>query len=247
MAAVNTPQRNHIFTTRVDHRFTDLHNGSFVVQIGRLNNLRQFGGGDRLAEALIGKTRNTDAISYSDNYVFSARAVAQTRFQWSRLTPAVAATGGAASPVVLIAINDPAKLITGTLTGGTSTSGATDRRETRFQLQEIFAYVRGSHSMKFGGDVQRIKSPFIDLSDASGTWSFDSAGDFLANIPSRFRQNFLTTSTQHNTYTGIFAQDEWRLKTNLTVSYGLRFENESIVSDLNNFGPRIAFAYDPFK
>src|SRR5262249_43792575 len=29
MAAVNTPQRNHISTTRVDHKFTDLHNGSF--------------------------------------------------------------------------------------------------------------------------------------------------------------------------------------------------------------------------
>jgi len=42
---VNTPQRNHIFTTRVDHKFTDLHNGSILFQLGRLNDLRQFGGG----------------------------------------------------------------------------------------------------------------------------------------------------------------------------------------------------------
>lgn len=249
ISSVSTPQRNHIFTTRVDHKFTELHNGSVVFQLGRLNNLRQFGGGDRLAEALIGKTRNTDAISYSDNYVFSARAVAQTRFQFSRLTPAIEATGGTASPVVLITINsaiDPAGKA-GTFTAGTSTTGATDRREQRFQFQEIFAYVRGAHSMKFGADIQRIKSTFIDLSDATGTWSFDSFGDFLADIPSRFRQNFLTTSKQRNTYAGIFAQDEWRLKPNLTVSYGLRWENESIVRDLNNFGPRLAFAYDPFK
>src|SRR5207253_206296 len=105
----------------------------------------------------------------------------------------------------------------------------------------------GRHSLKFGGDIQRIKSTFIDLSDATGTWSFDSAGDFLANTSSRFRQNFLTTSTQHNTYAGIFAQDEWRLKRNLMLSYGLRYENETIVRDLNNFGPRVAFAYDPFR
>src|SRR5204863_3082893 len=115
------------------------------------------------------------------------------------------------------------------------------------QAQEIFAYVVGSHSLKFGGDLQLIKSTFIELSDATGTWNFDSAGDFLANIPSRFRQNFLTTSTQHNTYAGVFGQDEWRLRPNFMLSYGLRYENESIVRDRNNFGPRLAIAYDPFK
>jgi hypothetical protein len=55
----------------------------------------------------------------------------------------------------------------------------------------VFSYAGGNHSLKFGGDIQRIKSIFIDLEDASGTWDFDSAGDFLANSPSRFRQNFL--------------------------------------------------------
>ncbi|HEY3103040.1 MAG TPA: carboxypeptidase regulatory-like domain-containing protein, partial [Pyrinomonadaceae bacterium] len=133
----STPQRSQIFTTRVDHKFSDLHNGQVLVQIGRFKNLRQFGGGNRLAEALIGKTRNTDAISYSDNYVFSAKAVAQTRFQWSRLTPGVEASG-TETPVVLIDIGRSSPL-----TAGTSTSGATDRLETRFQAQEIFSYVAG--------------------------------------------------------------------------------------------------------
>jgi len=247
VSTLNTPQQSHTFTTRIDHKFTDMHNGSLLWQLGRLNNLRQFGGGRRLAETLIAKTRNTDAFSYSDNYVFSAQAVAQTRFQFSRLTPAVAATGGTSTPVVLISIKDSLALNSGTLIAGTSTSGATDRQETRYQFQEIFAYVRGAHSMKFGGDIQRIKSTFIDLSDVSGTWDFDSAGDFLANTPSRYRQNFLTSSTQQNTYAGVYAQDEWRLQSNLMISYGLRFENESIVRDLNNWGPRLAFAYDPFK
>src|SRR5262249_22481576 len=169
-----------------------------------------------------------------------------TRVQFSRLAPAVIATGGSSAPVVLIEINDPLKLVTGTLVAGSSTSGATDRSEKRFQFQEVFSGISGNHSMKFGADIQRIKSTFIDLEDASGTWNFDSAGDFLANKPSRFRQNFLTTSTQRNTYIGLFTQDEWRIKPNLILSYGLRYENESIVHDLNNFGPRAAIAYDPF-
>lgn len=249
---VNTPQRTHTFTTRVDHKFTDLHNGSFLLQLGRLTNLRSFGGGDRLAEALQATTRRTDAISYSDNYVLSPKAVNQTRVQLSRLTPAVE-TRVSGKPVVLIDYDYPAQFLgdttaqTGTVIGGSSTTNATDRREQRIQFQDIFAYVNGAHSLKFGADVQRIKSTFIDLSDATGTFNFDSAGDFLAGVPSRFRQNFQTSSTQRNTYLGFFAHDEFRLQSNLMVSFGLRWEEETILPDHNNFGPRVAAAYDPFK
>ena len=153
ISSLSTPSRNHIFTTRVDHKFTNMHNGQVLYQLGRFTNLRQFGGGNRLAEALVGKTRNSDAIAYLDNYVISPKAVAETRLQFSRLSPAVVATGGENPPVVLIGINDPLKLVTGTLVAGTSTSGATDRREDRIQFQEVFSYAGGNHSLKFGGDT----------------------------------------------------------------------------------------------
>ncbi|HYN25923.1 MAG TPA: carboxypeptidase regulatory-like domain-containing protein [Pyrinomonadaceae bacterium] len=251
ISSVSTPLTNHTVTTRIDHQFSETHNGALVYQLGRSANLRQFGGGNRLAEALQAKTRNSDAISYSDNYVFSANTVNQIRAQLSRLAPGTK-TGGGANPVVLITINDP--LIagdparrSGTLVAGSSTTGATDRREDRFQVQDIVFHNRGTHSLKFGFDVQRIRSTFIDLSDASGTFSFASAGDFLAGIPSRFRQNFLTESTQRNTYVGFFGQDEWRLFPNVVVSYGLRYERESIIHDRNNFAPRFSVAYDPFS
>jgi len=251
ISAVSTPLTNHTVTTRIDHQFSETHNGALVYQLGRSVNLRQFGGGNRLAEALQAKTRNSDAISYSDNYVFSANTVNQLRAQLSRLAPGTKA-GGGAKPVILITINDP--LIagdparrSGTLVAGSSTAGATDRHEDRFQVQETLLRTKGSHSLKFGVDVQRIRSTFIDLSDASGTFSFASAGDFLAGIPSRFRQNFLTESTQRNTYVGIFSQDEWRLFPNMVVSYGLRYERESIIHDRNNFAPRFSVAYDPFS
>lgn len=250
ISPLSTPQRNHILTARVDHKYAEAHNATFSLQFGRLTNLRQFGGGDRLAEALLGKTRNSDSISYTDNYVFSAKLVNQARFQWSRLTPGVQGQGGL-SPVLLISIKDslPAPGTTGTetLVAGSSTTGATDRREKRIQLQDVVSYSSGAHSLKFGADLNRISSTFIDLSDVSGTFSFASAGDFLANTPDRYRQNFAGESTQRNTYLGFFGQDEWRLKPNLTFSFGVRWENESIIRDRNNFAPRIAAAFDPFK
>lgn len=247
---VSTPLRNHIFTARLDHTFTDSHYGAFLYQLGRSKNLRQFGGGLRLAEALQGRTRNSDALSYSDNFVLSPTVVNQLRAQISRLTPATEAQR-VNRPVVLVSINDPLNNSdpldrTGTLVAGSSTAGASDRRETRWQMQDALSVVSGPHSLKFGGDVQRIRSTFVDLADASGTYNFTSAGDFLAGAPSRFRQRFGTESTQRNTYLGFFAQDEWRLRRNLTFSFGVRYERETILSDSNNWAPRAAAAFDPF-
>ncbi|HEY6120942.1 MAG TPA: TonB-dependent receptor [Pyrinomonadaceae bacterium] len=251
VASVNTPQRSTSLVTRVDHEFSQTHGGSLVYQAGRFRNLRQFGGGTRLAEALQARTRNSDAISYSDNIVLSSAVVNQTRLQYLRLAPSLTASGGQ-KPVVLININDSLESNdpgerSGTVVAGSSTAGATDRSEVRWQIQELVSAIYPSHSLTLGSDVQRIRSTFIDLSDFSGTFNFASAGDFLANTPSRFRQNFLGSSTQTNSYVGVFVQDQWRPKENLTVSYGLRYERESILQDLNNFGPRFSLAYDPFK
>lgn len=251
ISSISTPQKNTSITTRTDHQFGPMHNASFVHLRGRLINLRGFGGGNRLAEALQGRRRNSEAISYSDTFVFSEQFVNQLRFQFSRLAPAFEARGGD-MPVVLITLNDP--LLTGdperrsgTLIAGSSTAGGSDRREDRFQIQDVLSFVSGNHSLKFGADVHHVRSTFIDLTDLSGTFNFASAGDFLAGMPNRFRQNFQSSSTQKNLYTGFFVQDEWQITPRLLLSYGLRYEYETILRDPNNFGPRFSLAYSPLE
>jgi len=251
ISSISTPLKNTSITARIDHQFGPMHNAAIVYQAGRLINLRGFGGGNRLAEALQGRRRNSDAISYSDTLVFSERLVNQARFQYSRLAPAFEARGGNA-PVVLITLNDPLpsddpERRTGTLVAGSSTSGGSDRREERVQAQDVFSFVSSDHSLKFGADVHHVRSTFIDLADLSGTFNFASAGDFLAGVPSRFRQNFQSSSTQKNLYTGLFVHDEWQILPQLLMSYGLRYEYETILRDGNNFGPRFSVAYSPFE
>jgi hypothetical protein len=250
ISSISTPLKNTSITTRVDHQFGPMHNASVVYQRGRLINLRQFGGGNRLAEALQGRRRNSDAISFADNFVFSDRLVNQLRFQYSRLAPALEARGGN-KPVVLITLNDPLTADdpdrrTGTLVAGSSTAGGSDRREDRVQVQQVLSFASGDHSLKLGTDVHHVRSTFIDLSDLTGTFNFASAGDFLAGIPSRFRQNFQGSSTQKNLYTGVFVQHDWQILPQLLLSYGLRYEYETILRDANNFGPRFSLAYSPF-
>ena len=224
IASLSTPFTNTSISARVDHQFSETHSASIVYQAGRLVNLRQFGGGNRLAETLQARKRNSDAFSYSDNLVLSSRVVNQLKFQYSQLAPSFK-TDRDDKPVVLITMNDPLTeedplRRTGTLIAGSSTLGGSDRRERRIQLQEILSLVRGNHSLKFGLDLHHVGSTFIDLSDISGTFSFASAGDFLSGVPSRFRQNFQSSSTQRNIYAGFFIHDEWQLHPSLLLGYG---------------------------
>src|SRR5690349_9524345 len=183
ISSLSTPLKDTSITARVDQQFSETHNGSFVCQAGRLVNLRQFGGGNRLADALQARNRDSDALSYSDNLVLSSSVVNQLRFQYSRLAPSFK-TRAAGQPVVLITLNDPLtredpERHTGTLIAGSSTLGGSDRQEQRAQLQEIFSVISGDHSLKFGVDLHHVRSKFIDLTDLTGTFSFASAGDFL--------------------------------------------------------------------
>ncbi|HEX8557869.1 MAG TPA: TonB-dependent receptor [Pyrinomonadaceae bacterium] len=240
---VSTPSDTAALTARLDHAYTATHNGAFLLQLGRSKNLRQFGGGLRLAESLQGRRRDAEALAYTDNLVLSPAVVNQLRAQWSRLRPALRAPG--AGPVVLVSVEDPLGERTGTLVAGSSTSGATDRAETRWQLQETLTVVRGPHSLKLGADAQRVRSTFVDLADATGAYTFASAGDFLASEPSRFRQRFGAESVLRNTYAGLFIQGEWRPSGRVTLNAGLRYERESVLADGDNFGPRLGLAFDP--
>jgi hypothetical protein len=240
---VSTPARAHALTARLDHTFTDTHNATLLLQLGRSHNLRQFAGGQRLADALAGRARHTDALAYTDNFVITPTVVNQLRAQFSTLRPSQRTRAN--GPVVLIEIDDPLDEHSGTLVAGSSTSGATERSETRLQLQNTLTVARGPHTLKLGADLQRVRSTFQDLTDATGTYTFTSAGDFLAGAPARFRQRFRTESVQRNAYAGLFFQHEWRTTPRLTLSFGLRHERETILRDRDNFGPRAGLAFDP--
>ncbi|HZH34975.1 MAG TPA: carboxypeptidase regulatory-like domain-containing protein, partial [Pyrinomonadaceae bacterium] len=251
ITSVKTPSRTHTFTQRIDHNFTDNHNVTFNYQLGRRRNFRQYLETTRIIDDVLqGTIRNTDAFYITDNYVFSPKLVNQFRFQYSRFKPDFG-TANPNDPVALITIRDTATQAenrSGTLTAGNSTANfASTRQESRHQFQDNLTYVTGPHSLKFGADVQVIESVNNNLGDATGTFNFDSVSDFLSNRVLRFRRNFGLTSALKNTYYGVYIQDEWRARSNLTVSLGLRYENEIIIDDNNNFGPRAAVAYSPFK
>lgn len=273
--ASDTPRHAHRFTARGDHNFTDTHSITLSYQFGKTNDLRQFNGGNRLAESLIGRRSRTHGLNFTDNYVISSKAVNQFRFQYSTLKPDFLSTGQEQNPVVLISFREPGLTFNTTLTAGSSTLGTSGRKENRTQFLDTFTYVIGDHSLRFGFDYQRVDSTFIDLTDASGTYNFadplasttvpqcltnpsqppgptnprirGGVNSFRRGCVQRYRHNFFTDSEIVNNYYGFFVQDDWRLFSNLMLNFGVRYERETVVDDNDNWGPRLGIAWSPFK
>lgn len=179
---------------------------------------------------------------------------------------------GYLDPLVITSTGSGKTLIAGNSTASASNGlFASQRKERRLQLQDSLTYILGSHTFKGGFDFQRVNSFNLDQSDATGTYNFANSStstaasstgytvpgnttvltsavqNYLSNQVTRYRQNFDTASTVKNTYWSLFLNDEMKLKSNITLSLGVRYEKEKILADNNNFGPRVGIAWDPFK
>ena len=245
LSPTDTPAKRHIFTNRIDWNANAAHNFTFSHQLGRSNDLRSFSGTNRIADSIIGRVRNTDAFSGTHNWIFNSRVINQLRIQWSRLDPSSAQAAGANSPAVLVTFTPPGQSSTTQVFG--STTNSSDRKENRWQIQDTLTVVDGPRTWRMGFDHQNVDTLFIDRFDVTGTYSFSNFSFFSGTSASRLQQNFNTTSELLNKYTGVYLQNEWRVRPNVTVSAGIRYERETVLDDNNNWGPRFAVAWSPFK
>jgi hypothetical protein len=249
---VRTPRTSHTWQQRADLELGGRRRIGSLVTLARSSDRRGFPGGRRLEETMRESGRESLSWSISDQWTISEKLFNSLRLQWSGLAPRDAPeAGGRRSPVVLITIDDPRAAMagdddrSGTLIAGASTTGGMERRENRWQVQETLTLGHGGHTWRAGFDRQTIDSRYTDLTDRTGTWSFDSPADFLANRPARYVQRFGGGTRVGNRYHGLFGQDDWRVRRGLTVGVGLRWDHESVIDDRDNLGPRLSLALDP--
>ena len=106
------------------------------------------------------------------------------------------------------------------------------------------SWVRGDHSMKFGGEVRLIRLWTDRLGGT--TYTFSNLAGFLSNTPAsvQYLGDVSAPSPFNNGLTGQrlakqeyyigYAQDEWRIKPGLTMNYGLRYEFYKPLREENN-------------
>jgi hypothetical protein len=111
-----------------------------------------------------------------------------------------------------------------------------------FQFADNLSWVKGSHTMKFGADVRRSRFDQTLYYAVSGNFTFDSSGTnavtSLDNYPGYFlglvdtyAQGSGQRENVRNTGLYLFAQDSWKIRSNLTLNYGLRWELDTPLSD----------------
>ena len=130
--------------------------------------------------------------------------------------------------------------------GGAQTSGG--RLSKFFDLQSDLDYVRGIHSLRAGINSQTQAVHADQNSNYLGTYTFDSLASFQDGRPTSYSRRIGDPAIQTlNVMTAMYVQDDIRVRRNLTLSPGVRYEVQSHLRDYNNFVPRFGFTWAPFK
>jgi hypothetical protein len=87
-----------------------------------------------------------------------------------------------------------------------------------------------------------------EFSNYFGTFTFASLADFEAGRPSNFSRRIGDPNVRYsNLQMGLYLQDDYRLRKSLMLSYGLRYEAQTLIADQYNFSPRISLTWSPLK
>ena len=183
---------------------------------------------------------NTDqAVTFSNTMTLSPRTVNETRAQISHGNLKAPSTDQIG----------PSVSIAGLATFGTFSSSPTLRTNTMYQIVDNLSHQAGAHALRAGVDFIYNNDTISNPGSIRGAYTFSSLANFMSGTYNNagFTQTFGTvTVTQTNPNIGVYAQDEWKVRPNVTLNAGLRYDLQflqSISTDTNNVSPRLGFAW----
>ncbi len=132
------------------------------------------------------------------------------------------------------------------------TSGGAQRaggRHTRtFTLQSDLDYVRGIHSWRVGVQFDGGRYGSDEASNYLGTYTFENLPTYEAGEPRTYTRRIGDPNIWYwNMQSGVYLQDDIRVRKTLTLSPGVRFEAQTHLDDRVNVGPRFGVTWAPFK
>ncbi|HEX8852202.1 MAG TPA: TonB-dependent receptor, partial [Pyrinomonadaceae bacterium] len=229
------------FFARLDRRISE--NNLFTARYSLYQissaNARNVGGLNDPSRGTALSNRD-QTLAFSDVAILSSKTVNEARLQLTR-----SRLGAPVNDSVGPAVN-----ISGVASFGTATFSPTARDADTFELVNNISTTRGAHSLKAGVDFLYNRLLIVFPGALQGVYTFSSLANFQAGRYVTFQQAFGEESQrQSNPNLGLFVQDEWRPRTDLTINAGLRYDAQFLPSpvetDAGNFAPRLGFAYAP--
>jgi hypothetical protein len=179
------------------------------------------------------QTLTENEIQVSDTQILSPHAINETRFEWER-----GATDQNSQ------FSTPTINVLGQFTDGGNPLGLSNVLTTHYELQNYTSINKGNHFLRLGGRLRSTANSSNSTQGFNGTFTFDSLAAFQGGTP---RQLTVVTGNPliQNTFidAGLYGEDDWKLRPNMTLSYGLRFETQNGISDHGDWAPRIGFAW----
>ena len=261
-ASVSEPRTRLNLSPRLDYQLTKNNTLSVRYQYYRDNQDNQGLTGFALATQAYNVLNTEQTLQVSDTQVFGTNIVNETHFQYLR-----DGENQIASSTL------PAVVVPAAFTGGGNNGQNVTALTNHYELQNYTQWVRGNHTVKFGVRLRQTTDTNDATSGFKGNYIFSSLTAFQVteqglaeNPPVPFSQIQaegggplqlsitappITTSittvvprTYVSTFdSGWYAQDDWRVRPNLTLSAGLRLEQQTDISDHLDWEPRVAIAW----
>jgi hypothetical protein len=230
------PSRRLNVSARVEHALDKTHSLRLEYQrnAGRQDNL---GVGDfDLAERAYTLDQAEHIFRLSESGVFAKRFLNEFRFQARWRTRETLPLSDAPTLLVLNAFTR----------GGAQTSGQHHTRD--FELADNFDFSFGQHSMRAGVLFEGGSYDSTETVNPNGTYTFANLQAFSALRPTTYTQRTGQPALNFSQYQfAWYWQDDYRVRKNLLLSYGVRHELQTNLSDHSNFAPRVGVAWTPNK
>jgi Carboxypeptidase regulatory-like domain/TonB dependent receptor len=254
-----TPKRNTFFSPRFDYAINTNHTLVARYNFNRFTFNNQGVGGFSLPERAFDTVSTNHTVQLTETAIINPTTLNETRFQYSR-----------GRNEQLGDDSVPALNVSGAFNTGSSQVGDSSNERRSWELNNFTAKQKGAHAIKFGGRLRHISVEDINENNFGGSWTF-TGGFGLTSIQRyqltlRLQEQGLTPqeiraagggassfsintgnpfATISQTDLGVYVQDDWRIRPNLTLSYGLRYEIQTNTHSKYDFAPRLAVAWSP--
>jgi len=190
-----------------------------------------------------------NSISLSDTQVLSSRTVNQTRFRFER-------DNNLQTPASTL----PAVNVLGAFTGGGNFQQKSLGLDNNYELQNLTTMSLGKNQVVFGGRLRVDDISSTSAQNFNGTYIFGSIAAYQAaemalqacpapcpsGVPgaTQFSITVGNPLARVNYWDlGVYGENTWRARPNITLSTGLRFESQDYISDHADWAPRIGLAW----
>jgi hypothetical protein len=180
----------------------------------------------------------SNILQMSDTETWNSNVISETRFEYERehLSQTPLSTA-------------PAVGVSGLFTGGGFNEQSLSDHQDHFEFQSYNSIQLKKNFIRFGGRLRATREAENTGAGTNGSFTYATTADFLAGTPSQFTDTVVNNHKIGDTYADLemYAEDDWKVRPNFTLSYGIRYETQNHLADHHDIAPRIAFNYGLFS